>query len=73
MPGTFTIQSETLNNSYSHGTDFCDIIPDEQIEWKTDKRGTVIFDGLCVRLKRSTKQNLTHVSQIQINQNNLLN
>jgi hypothetical protein len=50
MPNTFSIQNETLNNE----TDFCDIIPDEQIEWKTDKRGTVIFDGLCIRLKQVT-------------------
>jgi hypothetical protein len=57
MPNTFSIQNETLNNSQINGNDFCDIIPDEQIEWKTDKRGTVIFDGLCVRLKKLSNHN----------------
>jgi len=60
MPNTFVIQGETLNNRQS---DFCDIIPDEQIEWKTDQRGTVIFDGLCVRLKLITHQ--TQSNQIK--------
>jgi hypothetical protein len=68
MPDTFTIQSETLNSSQTYGTDFCDIIPDEQIEWKTDKRGTIIFDGLCVRLKKISNygmHNITHQSHRQ--------
>ncbi|UJR24844.1 hypothetical protein I4U23_006213 [Adineta vaga] len=52
MPDSFVIQGQTLNNSQSNESDFCDLIPDDQIEWKTDKRGTVIFDGLCVRLKK---------------------
>jgi hypothetical protein len=56
------MQSETLNN----GSDFCDYVSDEQIEWKTDQRGTVIFDGLCVRLKRIP-------NQTQFHQNNLFN
>ena len=52
MPGTFLVQGETLNNdSASVGSDLCDLIPDDQIEWRTDQRATVIFDGLCVRLK----------------------
>ena len=56
MPNTFLIQGQTLNNSKGNDHDFCDLIPDEQIEWKTDQRGTVIFDGLCVRLKRIINQ-----------------
>ncbi|CAF0901317.1 unnamed protein product [Rotaria sordida] len=70
MPGTFTIQGETLNNSQINGTDFCDIIPDEQIEWKTDKRGTVIFDGLCIRLKRVSNQTFNNntIDQTYFNQ-----
>ena len=51
MPDTFTIQGATLNNSRLNGIDFCGVVPDEQIEWKTNQRGTVIFDGLYVRLK----------------------
>jgi hypothetical protein len=70
MPGTFTMQAETLNNSHTGGTDFCDLIPDEQIEWKTDKRGTVIFDGLCVRVKRLT---LNGINDIAIQKNNNFN
>jgi hypothetical protein len=62
MPNTFVMQNETLNN----GSDFCDYISDEQIEWKSDQRGTVIFDGLCVRLKRIP-------NQTQFHQNNLFN
>jgi hypothetical protein len=62
MPNTFLIQGETLNN----GNDVCDIIPDEQIEWKTDQRGTVMFDGLCVRLKIIS-------NQTQFHQNNRFN
>lgn len=54
MPNTFIIQNQTLNNSQINGNDFCDIIPDEQIEWKTDKRGTVIFDGLCIQINKIT-------------------
>ena len=61
MPDTFTIQNETLNNSH---LDFCDVIPNEQIEWKTNQRGTVIFDGLCIRLKR-----ISNDQQIDFHQN----
>jgi hypothetical protein len=53
MPDSFIVQGETLNNAHTNGSDFCDLIADEQIEWKTDKRGTVVFDGLCVRLKKT--------------------
>jgi hypothetical protein len=74
MPDTFSIQGETLNNSQMNGTDFCDIIPDEQIEWKTDKRGTVIFDGLCVRLKKVLNHGQSNiVEQTQRNQKNIFN
>ena len=36
--------------------DFCDFIPNEQVEWRTEQRGTVIFDGLCVYLKQKIDQ-----------------
>ena len=61
MPNTFSIQSETLNNSQRNGIDYCDIIPDEQIEWKTDQRGSIIFDGLCVRLKKHSTYQLNNL------------
>ncbi|CAF3326680.1 unnamed protein product [Rotaria socialis] len=74
MPGSFTIQGETLNNSRINGADFCDIIPDEQIEWKTDKRGTVIFDGLCVRLTPVSNQTFHNtIYQSHANQTNVHN
>jgi hypothetical protein len=60
MPDTFSIQNQTLNNQ----TDFCDFISDEQIEWKTDQRGTVIFDGLCVRLKKISNKNIIQQNNI---------
>ncbi len=64
MPETFSIQNQTLNNSQINQTDFCDFISDEQIEWKTDQRGTVIFDGLCVRLKKISNNNIIHQNNI---------
>ncbi|CAF1391467.1 unnamed protein product [Adineta steineri] len=76
MPDTFIIQNETLNNSQINGTDFCDIISDEQIEWKTDQRGTVIFDGLCVRLKKvfNVGNNTNNITdQIYSQQTNISN
>jgi hypothetical protein len=74
MPDTFLIQSETLNNSQTNGTDFCDIIPDEKIEWKTDKRGTVVFDGLCVRLKQVLNHGIHNMTgQCHFQQTNILN
>jgi hypothetical protein len=65
MPETFSIQNQTLNNSQINQTDFCDFISDEQIEWKTDQRGTVIFDGLCVRLKKISNNNMIQQNNIQ--------
>lgn len=72
MPETFSIQSETLNNTQSHATDFCDLIPDEVIEWKTDQRGSVIFDGLCVRLKKVSTQQMNNsiISPTYLSQQN---
>ncbi|CAF1035192.1 unnamed protein product [Adineta ricciae] len=61
MPDSFTVQGQTLNNSLQNDSDFCDLIPDDEIEWKTDKRGSVIFDGLCVHLKKV----LTHENNFQ--------
>ena len=51
MPGTFLVQGETSNNGPRVGSDLCDLIPDDQIEWRTDQRASVVFDGLCVRVK----------------------
>jgi hypothetical protein len=48
MPGTFSIHRQTVNNSSM--SDLCDFISDDEIEWKTSQRGTVIFDGVCLRL-----------------------
>jgi hypothetical protein len=64
MPETFSIQNQTLNNYQNNQTDFCDFISDEQIEWKTDQRGTVIFDGLCVRLKKISNKNIIQQNNI---------
>lgn len=50
-PGSFVVQKETLNNNQMMNIDFCDFVSDEQIEWRTEQRGSVIFDSLCVRLK----------------------
>ena len=52
MPSTFSIEHQTLNSNENIQSDICDLIPDEHIEWRTDQRGTVIFDGLCLRLKK---------------------
>lgn len=57
MPSTFSIQQQTINSTGETSSDICDLIGDEQIEWRTDQRGTVIFDGLCVRLKKLTNIN----------------
>ena len=55
MPDTFSIQHQTINSHENPpSSDICDLIGDEQIEWRTDQRSTVIFDGLCIRLKKLT-------------------
>lgn len=54
MPNTFSVQSQTISNCQMNANDFCDFISDNEIEWKTDQRGTVVFDGLCIQIKQMT-------------------
>lgn len=51
MPNSFSVQCQTLSNV---NNDFCDWIGNDEIEWKTDQRGTVVFDGLCIQIQPIT-------------------
>ena len=56
MPGTFVEQGGTVNNGPVP-------LPAEGMEWKTSQRGTVIFDGVCLRLLADQSRNECLVHQ----------
>jgi hypothetical protein len=60
MPNTFTVHGQTLNGRPMDSAEFCHLVADDEIEWRTEQRGTVLFDVLCVRLKRVGGQHVAN-------------